>query len=97
MQVWRHDRGRKRPVDRGHEPLGVGPHAEGAEEQSHADSGLLAWQPGVDSEVGFKSNIFLFLGLGKKTLWFCRVSVCKGLQTQLGIRRVKTTRLVFCY
>lgn len=74
--MWRHDRGCERPVDRGHEPLGTGPHAEGAEKQSHADRHLLAWQPGVDFEFDVKSNSFLFfLGLGKKPLWFCQVSV----------------------
>lgn len=74
--MWRHDRGCERPVDRGHEPLGAGPHAEGAEKQSHADRHLLAWQPRVDFEFDVKSNSFpIFLGLGKKPLWFCQVSV----------------------
>lgn len=44
----RHDRRGERPVHGGDEPLGAGPHAEGAEEQSHPDRYLLAWQPRID-------------------------------------------------
>lgn len=59
-QMWRHDRGREWPVDGGHEPFRTGAHVEGAEKQGHSDGDLLAWQPGVDFETGFESNIFLF-------------------------------------
>lgn len=58
--MWRYDRSRERPVNRGHEPFRTGSHVEGAEEQSHSDGYLLAWQPGIDFEIGFESNIFLF-------------------------------------
>lgn len=57
--MWRHDCRRQRPVNCGHEPFRTGPHAEGAEEQSHSDSHLLAWQPGVDFEIGFELHTFL--------------------------------------
>lgn len=55
VQMWRYDRGRQWPVDRGHEPLCTGPHVEGAEKQGHSDRGLLAGQPGV----GLAANAFL--------------------------------------
>lgn len=44
----RHDCGREWPVHRGHESLCTGAHAEGAKEQSHPHSHLLAWQPCVN-------------------------------------------------
>lgn len=62
-QMWRYDRGGQRPVDCGHEPFCASSHVEGAEEQSHSDSYLLAWQPGVGSEIGFESGPFLVWAL----------------------------------
>lgn len=60
VQVWGHDRGGERPLDGGHEPLRARPHVEGAKEQSHSDRYLLAWQPGVDFEIGLKSASSFF-------------------------------------
>lgn len=51
--MWGYDRSRQRPVNCGHEPFCTRSHVEGAKEQSHSDSYLLAWKPGVGFEIGF--------------------------------------------
>lgn len=91
--MWRHDRGGERPVDCGHEPLRLSAHAEGAEEQSHSDGYLLAWQPGVDLETGFESNIFLFQVLGRRP-FSCIVFLVVRSWSMQG---PKPLRLSFCY
>lgn len=53
VQMWGYDRSRQRPVNCGHEPFCTRSHVEGAKEQSHSDSYLLAWKPGVGFEIGF--------------------------------------------
>lgn len=91
--MWRHDRGRERPVDCGHEPFRFGPHAEGAEEQGHPDGHLLAWQPGVDFETGYESTIFPFQVLQRKP-FSCIVFL---VVRSWSVQGPKPLRLSFCY
>lgn len=94
--MWRHDRSSQRPVNRGHEPFCTSAHVEGAAEQSHSDSYLLAWKPGVGFEVSFESDCLPFEGFGKKLLLLDCVSSWKP-QAQLVFAGPKTLRLSCCY